>query len=54
MSHITYELEITGIEDAQTFMTQIETGGADEFAATTHLKVTFDSTDFGDFEDDMW
>ncbi|CAD0052959.1 unnamed protein product [Aureobasidium pullulans] len=46
------QLQINGVDDCQVFMAQIQTGGAEEFKETTHLKIVINSTEFGDWEDD--
>lgn len=48
------KVKISDIDEATAVMTQIESGGADEFARTTHLELVIDSSDFGDWEDDVW
>lgn len=48
------QLQLNGIDDCQVFMAQIQTGGAEEFKETTHLKIVINSTEFGDWEDDVW
>ncbi|TIA44049.1 hypothetical protein D6C83_06038 [Aureobasidium pullulans] len=48
------QLQINGVDDCQVFMAQIQTGGAEEFKETTHLKIVINSTEFGDWEDDVW
>ncbi|THW60885.1 hypothetical protein D6D19_10043 [Aureobasidium pullulans] len=48
------QLQLNGVDDCQVFMAQIQTGGAEEFKETTHLKIVINSTEFGDWEDDVW
>ncbi|KAI5196239.1 hypothetical protein E4T39_07867 [Aureobasidium subglaciale] len=47
------QLELS-MEDLWYFMTMIDTGAAEDFSKTTHLKINIDSSDFGDWEDDTW
>ncbi|KAI5244890.1 hypothetical protein E4T43_03557 [Aureobasidium subglaciale] len=47
------QLELS-MEDLWYFMTMIDTGAAEDFSKTTHLKINIDSSDFGDWEDDSW
>jgi hypothetical protein len=48
------QLEVQTEDDLWEFMNLAQTGNADKFRNTTHLKIVLNSSDFGDWEDDMW
>jgi hypothetical protein len=35
-------------------MNLVQAGEADKFLETTHLKIVLNSSNFGDWEDDVW
>jgi hypothetical protein len=46
--------EVQTEDDLWEFMNLAQTSNADKFRHTTHLKIVLNSSDFGDWEDDMW
>lgn len=48
------QLEIQSEDQMWEFMNMVQAGEADKFHECTHLKIVINSTNFGDWEDDLW
>ena len=48
------QFEIQTEDDMWDFMNLAQAGQADKYHETTHLKIVVNSTNFGDWEDDIW
>jgi hypothetical protein len=48
------QLEVQSEDDLWDFMNLVQAGEAEKFLETTHLKIVLNSSNFGDWEDDVW